>query len=130
MSAQIGGILRGGWFPESWDVPLGLGLGVVITGFVGDTVAGFISQFVPAQWLNPVTELIIGVALFLLGGYLGMGDLGRWLRLFSFGAFAVGIADAISILLGFVTPTAGLVTVTTSQGLRTTQGTTPAGTYR
>ena len=121
MSAELSGILRGGWFPEKWDVPLGLGLGVVITGFLGDTIAGFVSQFVPAQWLNPVSEIIIGLLLFLAGGWL-TGDISRWLRLFSFGAFAVGIADAISILLGLVSPTTAGLTVVTGVGAKTTTG--------
>jgi hypothetical protein len=92
-------MLRGGWFPEQWDVPVALGLGVVITGYMGDTIAGWISQWVPAEWLNPASELIIGVLLFMLGGWL-TGDLSMWIRLFSFGAFAVGIADAITVVLG------------------------------
>ena len=95
--------LRGGWFPEEWDIPVALGLGVVITGYMGDTIAGWISQFVPAEWLNPTSELIIGLIMFLIGGAVG-GDMSRWIRLFSFGAFAVGIADAITVLLGLGTP--------------------------
>jgi len=91
--------LRGGWFPDQWDVPLAIGLGVVVTGYLGDTVASFVSQWVPANWLNPVSEIIIGIVLFALGGFIG-GGMSRWLRLFSFGAFAVGIADAISVALG------------------------------
>jgi len=92
-------MLRGGWFPEQWQYPVAMGLGVVITGYVGDTIAGFISQWVPADWLNPVSEIIVGIIMFMLGGWIG-GDLSMWLRLFSFGAFAVGIADAVSVLLG------------------------------
>lgn len=109
MAARLAGVLRGGWFPEAWDIPVALGLGVVITGFLGDSIAGFISQWVPAQWLNPVSEIVIGIILFLLGGWIG-GDLSMWLRLFSFGAFAVGIADAVTILLGLTTPTTVRVT--------------------
>lgn len=97
--AAVMGMLRGGWFPEVWDVPLALGLGVVVTGYVGDTIAGFISQWVPAEWLNPASEFIVGIILFMLGGWIG-GDMSRWLRLFSFGAFAVGIADSITVALG------------------------------
>lgn len=92
-------MLRGGWFPEEWDIPVALGLGVVITGYMGDTIAGWISQWVPAEWLNPTSEIIIGFILFMLGGWVA-GDMSRWLRLFSFGAFAVGIADAITVVLG------------------------------
>jgi hypothetical protein len=91
--------LKGGWFPEAWDIPVALGLGVVITGFMGDYVAGWISQYIPAEWLNPTSEIIIGVILFILGGFVA-GDISMYVRLFSFGAFAVGIADAITVLLG------------------------------
>jgi len=116
--AAVTGMLRGGWFPEQWDVPLAMGLGVVITGYVGDTIAGFISQWVPADWLNPVSELIVGFILFMLGGWVG-GDMSRWLRLFSFGAFAVGIADAITTLLGLTAAPAAAVRVRTVTPVRT-----------
>ena len=96
-------VLRGGWFPEAWDIPVALGIGVVITGYMGDTIAGWISQFVPAEWLNPTSEIIIGIILFMLGGWVA-GDISMWIRLFSFGAFAVGIADAITVLLGLGAP--------------------------
>jgi len=108
-------VLRGGWFPEAWDVPVALGLGVVITGYMGDTIAGWISQFVPAEWLNPTSEIIIGIFLFMLGGWVA-GDISMWIRLFSFGAFAVGIADAITVLLGLGAAPAAGVRVITSQG--------------
>lgn len=121
-------ILRGGWFPEQWDIPVAIGLGVVITGYIGDTIAGFISQWVPADWLNPASELIVGVLMFMLGGWIG-GDMSMWLRLFSFGAFAVGIADALTVVLGLgarATPVrvvgAG-VPYTRSAGVRTTPAT-------
>lgn len=133
------GMLRGGWFPEQWDIPVAIGLGVVITGYVGDTIAGFISQYIPAEWLNPVSELIVGLLLFMLGGWLG-GDISMWIRLFSFGAFAVGIADAISVLLGLTAPGAVVRVVSTpamgattrSPGVRTTPATrsNAMGTYR
>ncbi|GAI23428.1 unnamed protein product [marine sediment metagenome] len=97
--SSIVGVLKGGWFPENWTPVLGIGLGVVVTGFLGDTVAGFLSGFVPAEWMNPASELLVGFLLFIIGGYLG-GDMSMWLRLFSVGAFAIGIADAITILLG------------------------------
>ncbi|MBA7501116.1 hypothetical protein GH146_02805 [archaeon] len=107
MSAIVGA-LRGQWFPEVWEVPVGVALGVVITGFLGDTVAGFISQFVPADWLNPASEILVGFVLFILGGFLG-GDMGMWVKIFSVGAFAIGLADTVSVLLGLgVTPAAAL----------------------
>ena len=130
MAARLGGLLRGGWFPDAWDVPVAIGLGVVITGYLGDTVAGFISQWVPAEWLNPVSEIIIGVVLFMLGGWMG-GDFSMWLRLFSFGAFAVGIADTITVVLGLGvgSPATSVVRVAAppayarSPGVRTTPAT-------
>ena len=128
--AAVRTALTGGWFPEHWDVPVALGLGVVVTGYLGDTVAGFISQWVPANWLNPVSELLIGVLLFMLGGWVG-GDMSMWLRLFSFGSFAVGIADTVTVLLGLGPTPGAAVRVTTaapvsyarSPGVRTTPAT-------
>lgn len=115
--AAVAGLLRGGWFPEAWDVPVAIGLGVVITGYLGDTIAGFIGTWVPAEWLNPVSELIIGVLLFMVGGWIG-GDMSMWIRLFSFGAFAVGIADVISVALGLTAGTPARIAA--AAGPRTT----------
>ena len=129
--AAVRGALTGGWFPEHWDVPVAIGLGVVITGYVGDTVAGFISQWVPAEWLNPVSEIIVGILMFMLGGWIG-GDMSMWLRLFSFGALAVGVADTVTVVLGLGAPAAVRVVTrvptvtpayTKSAGVRTTPAT-------
>jgi hypothetical protein len=111
MMVDFSAAVRGGWFPDAWDVPVAIGLGVVLTGYMGDTIAGFVSQFVPAEWLNPATEIIAGILMFLLGGFVG-GDWSMWLRLFSMGAFAVGIADAITILLGLGGSAAGVPSAT------------------
>jgi len=123
--AAIAHALRGGYFPEQWDIPVAIGLGVVITGYVGDTIAGFISQWVPADWLNPVSELVVGVLMFMMGGFIG-GDMSMWLRLFSFGAFAVGIADAITVVLGLSAPAATVRVVRTTTPA-TNQGRMPTG---
>ena len=109
--AAFMGALRGGFFPENWMPPLAMGLGVVITGYLGDTIAGFVSGFIPAEWLNPASEIIIGILLFLVGGWVG-GDMSMWLRMFSLGAFAVGIADSVTVLLGLGVPTAAVRVVT------------------
>lgn len=106
-------LMRGGWFPERWDIPVAMGLGVVLTGYLGDTIAGFVSGFVPAEWLNPVSEIIIGVLLWVLGGWIG-ADMSRWFRLFSLGAFAVGIADAVTVLLGLTTAAAPVRVIKTT----------------
>jgi len=124
--AAIAHALRGGYFPEQWDIPVAIGLGVVITGYVGDTIAGFISQWVPADWLNPVSELVVGVLMFMMGGFIG-GDMSMWLRLFSFGAFAVGIADAITVVLGLSAPAAATVRVVRTTTPATNQGRMPTG---
>lgn len=127
--AAVMGMLRGGWFPEMWDVPLALGLGVVVTGYVGDTIAGFIGQWVPAEWLNPASEFIVGIILFMLGGWIG-GDMSRWLRLFSFGAFAVGIADSITVALGLgIALPAGVRVVNQGAGAKARPGASQ-GTFR
>lgn len=112
---RVTGMLRGGWFPENWDVPVAIGLGVVVTGFMGDTIAGFISQWIPAEWLNPASEFIAGLVLFMLGGAVG-GQFSTWIRLFSFGAFAVAVADTLTILLGLgAAPAAAAVQIRTVQ---------------
>lgn len=124
------GMLKGGWFPDQWDVPVALGLGVVITGYMGDTIAGWISQWVPVEWLNPASEFIIGILLFIAGGWL-TGDISQWLRLFSFGAFAVGIADAVTVLLGLgaSTPAAAVSVRSSGTAASTARARTP-GSYR
>jgi len=127
---DIGATFRGGFFPESWDLPLGVGLGVVVTGYLGDTIAGFIGQFVPAEWLNPASEIVIGVLLFFLGGMSGLAGISQWIRMASIGAFAVGIADAISIVTGLVTPAAAGARPTTRIVRTQTQTTNPASKYR
>lgn len=127
--AAIGRALTGGFFPEDWTAPVAMGLGVVLTGFLGDTIAGFIGQFIPAEWLNPATEIVAGILFFFLGGVIG-GNWSMWLRFFSLGAFAVGIADAITILLGLGAPapairrvSAPAISYTKSAGVRTTPAT-------
>lgn len=124
--AAIAHALRGGYFPEQWDIPVAIGLGVVITGYVGDTIAGFISQWVPADWLNPVSELVVGVLMFMMGGFIG-GDMSMWLRLFSFGAFAVGIADAITVVLGLSAPAAAATVRVVRTTTPSNQGRLPTG---
>jgi len=110
LAESLKAMVRGGWFPEAWDIPVAIGLGVVITGYLGDTIAGFIGQWVPADWLNPVSELLIGVLMFMVGGFLG-GDMSMWVRLFSFGAFAVGFADTVTIMLGLGPASAAVIKV-------------------
>jgi hypothetical protein len=129
--AALGSALRGGWFPEQWDIPVALGVGVVITGYMGDTIAGWISQFVPAEWLNPASEFIIGIIMFLLGGWL-TGDMSMWIRLFSFGAFGVAIADTITVVLGMTKPAATVVRTATpgaTSSARSSSSAVVRGTY-
>jgi len=83
-------------FPERWDQPLAIGIGVIIVQLVGNTVKNFVSQWVPATWLDPVVEFIIGIGLWIVGNYTGIG----WFKWFSYGALAIGIADAIGIATG------------------------------
>jgi vacuolar-type H+-ATPase subunit I/STV1 len=116
---DVMGALRGGFFPENWDLPLAMGLGVVATGYLGDTIAGFIGQFIPAEWLNPASEIVIGVLLFFLGGMGGLAGISSWLRMASLGAFAVGIADAVSIITGMVVPSGARAATTTRVVQRT-----------
>ena len=107
-------------FPERWDQPLAIGVGVVIVQLVGNTVKNTIGKFVPAAWLDPVAEFIIGIGLWIVGSYTGIG----WFKWFSYGALAIGIADAIGVatgigaspIVGITHKTTGTVSITPPQG--------------
>lgn len=85
---------------DSLDEMLAVGLGVVITDVFGDQVSAFIGQWVPAKWLDPVTEVLIGFGILILGEWFAPVAWRVYIRLASFGAVAAGIADAVSIALG------------------------------
>lgn len=102
---MFGGALRN-IFPERWDQPLAIGLGVVVVQLVGNTVKSYINQFVPAAWLDPVAEIIIGIGLWAVGSYMGIG----WFKWMSYGALAIGIADGIGIATGIgASPIVGII---------------------
>lgn len=86
---------------ENWDEALAAGVGIVLTDVVGDTVSGYISEFVPAKWLDPVTEMLIGVGILIFGEWFAPAAYKAYTRLASYGALGIGIADAIGIMLGF-----------------------------
>lgn len=100
-------------YREYWDEMLAVGLGVVITDVLGNTVKGFVSPFLEkvglAQWADPISEFLIGL------GIMGVTELlispgSKWKiygRLMAFGATAVAIADVVAIAMGmFKAPTA------------------------
>jgi hypothetical protein len=103
-------------YREYWDEMLAVGLGVVITDVLGNTVKGFVSPFLEkvglAQWADPISEFLIGL------GIMGVTELlispgSKWKiygRLMAFGATAVAIADVVAIAMGMFkapTPTPG-----------------------
>jgi len=85
---------------ENWDEMLAVGLGIVITDLVGDTVSGWVSQYVPAKWLDPVTEILIGIGILFVGEWIAPIGWKAYTRLASFGAIGIGIANAIGIAFG------------------------------
>lgn len=89
----------GGFLPERWDQPLAIGLGVVVTDLIGDTIKGFIGRFIPADWLDPAAEFVIGILLFVASRFVG-GRFSAFVKVMSFGAFGIAIADTIGTALG------------------------------
>jgi hypothetical protein len=100
-------------YREYWDEMLAVGLGVVITDVVGNTIKGFISPWLEkvglAQWADPISEFLIGL------GIMGVTEMlispgSKWKiygRLMAFGATAVAIADVVAIAMGMIkAPTA------------------------
>jgi hypothetical protein len=99
-------------YREYWDEMLAVGLGVVITDVVGNTVKGFVAPWLEkvglAQWADPISEFLIGL------GIMGVTELlispgSKWKiygRLMAFGATAVAIADVVAIAMGMIAPTA------------------------
>lgn len=95
-------------FKEYWDEMLAVGLGIVVTDVVGDTVKGFlepiIGGFIEAKWMDAITELVIGFGLLAIGEMFVPIKWRAYTRLASFGALGIGIANVISTAIGIITP--------------------------
>lgn len=99
------------FYREYWDEALAVGLGVVVTDVVGNTVKGWVGPFltgigIDPKWFDSISELLIGFGLAVFSEFLAPVGWKVYLRLAAFGATAVGIADAVAIALGLVAPPA------------------------
>lgn len=97
-------------YREYWDEMLAVGLGVVVTDVVGNTVKGWLEPWLTqmgiAQWADPIAEFLIGAGILAVAEMFLTGTMKTYGRLAAFGATAVAIADAVAILMGYIPTTA------------------------
>lgn len=83
-----------------WDEILAVGLGGVIIDYLGDTVGAWLGKYVPAAWVDVVTEGAIGFAVYVLGELVVPVQFRIYTRLAGFGALGIAVAHAIKQLMG------------------------------
>ena len=82
-----------------WDELLAVGVGITVVDVLSDRVAAFLGPWVPADWVNIVSEAAIGVGIFALGEYFAPAGWKVYTRLASFGAIGLAAAHTVSKLL-------------------------------
>lgn len=91
--------------PGFWDEGLAIGLGIIVTDVIGNMVKATIGRVVPAEWVDPATEGLIGFVILLLGETVAPIGWLVYTRLAGIAALGLAIADAAGILLGLGTST-------------------------
>lgn len=96
MAAAVGALT--GHFDEM----LAVGVGIVVTDYIGDTVKGWINSVWAGAgaWADPLAEILIGLAILFVGEWFAPFAWKTYTRLAAFGAVGLGIANAVKILLG------------------------------
>lgn len=93
---------------EYWDEMLAVGVGIVITDVVGDQVRNFlepiIGNFISADWMDAVTELLIGVGILAIGEMAIPIKYKAYTRLAAFGAIGIGVANVVSTAIAGFAP--------------------------
>lgn len=91
---------------EYWDEALAVGVGIVLTDVVGDTVKGWLEPlvggFIDPKWMDAITELVIGVAVLAVGELWVPMKYKAYTRLASFGALGIGVANIIGTAIGLI----------------------------
>jgi len=85
---------------EVWDEALAVGVGIIGVDFIGNMLRATVERFVPAAWVDPATEGIVGTLILVAGEYLAPSGWHVYTRLAGVAALGLAIADAIGILLG------------------------------
>lgn len=86
--------------PEVWDEALAIGVGIIGVDFIGNLLRATVERFVPAAWVDPATEGIVGSLILIAGEYLAPAGWRVYTRLAGVAALGLAIADGVSILLG------------------------------
>lgn len=95
---------------EIWDEAIAIGLGVVMVDVIGDYIASYIGKYVPAKWIDPASEGVLGVLILMFGEIFLPVAMAKWTRFAGAAALGVAIADTIGIMLGFgSSPIRGLI---------------------
>ena len=85
---------------EVWDEALAIGVGIIGVDLIGNLLRATVERFVPAAWVDPATEGIIGTLILVVGEYVAPAGFRVYTRLAGVAALGLAIADAIGILLG------------------------------
>jgi len=85
---------------QVWDEALAVGVGIIAVDFIGNLLRTTIGKVVPAAWVDPATEGVVGFIIIALGEYLAPAGWQLYTRLAGVAALGLAVADGISILLG------------------------------
>jgi len=84
---------------EVWDEALAIGVGIIGVDFIGNMLRATVERFVPAAWVDPATEGIVGGLILVAGEFLAPTGWRVYTRLAGVAALGLAIADGIGILL-------------------------------
>jgi len=85
---------------EVWDEVLAIGVGIIGVDLVGNMLRATVERFVPAAWVDPATEGIVGSIILIAGEYLAPAGWRYYTRLAGIAALGLAIADAVGIIIG------------------------------
>jgi len=86
--------------PAFWDEGLAIGVGIIATDLIGNMMKATVGRVVPAGWVDPATEGIIGFLVLLFGEMFAPAGYLVYTRLAGIAALGLAIADSLGILLG------------------------------
>jgi len=85
---------------EVWDEALAIGVGIIGVDLIGNMLRATVERFVPAAWVDPATEGIVGSIILIAGEYLAPAGWRVYTRLAGVAALGLAIADAVGIIIG------------------------------
>jgi len=85
---------------EVWDEALAIGVGIIAVDFIGNMLRATVERFVPAAWVDPATEGVVGTIILIAGEFFAPAGWRIYTRLASIAALGLAVADAIAIVVG------------------------------